>query len=134
MKRNTLRVSNLTGTTAICAALALGVMFTPGQSLAQNNVLPLPAPSASTVPSNGDVNPYGVAFVPSTVPAGGALQPGNILVSNFNNNQNLQGTGTTIVQITPQGQTSLFFTSKGKQVGLSAALGILSNGIVIAGY
>ncbi len=134
MKRNTLRVSNFTGTAAICAALAMGVMFTPCQSAAQTNVLPLPAPSASTVPSNGDVNPYGVAFVPSTVPAGGALQPGNILVSNFNNNQNLQGTGTTIVQITPQGQTSLFFTSKGKQVGLSAALGILSNGIVIAGY
>ena len=57
---------------------------------------------ASTVPPNGDVNPYGVAIVPNTI---GNLQAGNILVSNFNNSANLQGTGTTIVQITPGGTT-----------------------------
>jgi hypothetical protein len=102
---------------------------------AQINILPLPAPQASTVPANGDVNPYGVAFVPAAVPADGTLQQGGILVSNFNNSANLQGTGTTIVQITPQGKTSLFFTStQAGQTGLSAALGILSSGIVIAGY
>jgi hypothetical protein len=50
---------------------------------------------ASTVPGNGDVNPYGVAVIPQTV---GSLKQGNILVSNFNNSANLQGTGTTIVQ------------------------------------
>jgi hypothetical protein len=110
---------------AACALLAA----------AQTNILPLPAPQASTVPANGDVNPYGVAFVPATVPADGLLQQGGILVSNFNNSANLQGTGTTIVQITPQGKTSLFFTStQAGQTGLSAALGILSSGIVIAGY
>lgn len=99
------------------------------------NVLPLPAAQATTIPSNGDVNPYGVAFVPTSVPTNGLLQQGGILVSNFNNNQNLQGTGATIVQITPQGKTSLFFTATGAgQQGLSAALGILSNGIVIAGF
>src|ERR1700747_3653306 len=36
----------------------------------------------STVPSNGDVNPYGVARVPRTI---GRLVQGNFLVSNFNN-------------------------------------------------
>ena len=60
---------------------------------------------ASTVPSNGDVNPYGVAFVPTTT---GSLTQGNILVSNFNNSANLQGTGTTIVQISPTGTMTLF--------------------------
>ena len=40
---------------------------------------------SSTVPSTGDVNPYGVAFVPANFPSGGTLQPGDILVANFNN-------------------------------------------------
>jgi hypothetical protein len=60
---------------------------------------------ASTVPSNGDVNPYGVAIVPVSM---GNLAAGHILVSNFNNSANLQGTGTTIVDIAPNGATSLF--------------------------
>src|ERR1017187_2765023 len=53
---------------------------------------------ASTVPSNGDVNPYGVAVVPASI---GKLVKGHILVSNFNNSANLQGTGTTIMDIAP---------------------------------
>ena len=48
---------------------------------------------ASTVPANGDVNPYGVALV---LRSRGSLVKGHILVSNFNNSANLQGTGTTI--------------------------------------
>lgn len=49
---------------------------------------------ASTVPSNGDVNPYGLAIVPASV---GRLQAGELLVSNFNAKSNNQGTGTTIM-------------------------------------
>src|SRR5579863_2934150 len=60
---------------------------------------------ASTIPSNGDVNPYGVARVPVTT---GRLVAGHILVSNFNNVSNLQGTGTTIVDIAPAGTVTLF--------------------------
>ncbi len=63
----------------------------------------------TTVPSNGDVNPYGVAFVPQGFPTGGTLSPGDILVSNFNNSGNQQGTGTTIVDVKPNGGESLFF-------------------------
>ena len=48
---------------------------------------------ASTVPANGDVNPYGVAVVPDSI---GKLTRNNILFSNFNNSSNLQGTGTTM--------------------------------------
>ncbi len=44
--------------------------------------LPYPIEVASTVPSNGDVNPYGVAFVPLGFP-GGVLNPGDVLVSKF---------------------------------------------------
>lgn len=59
-----------------------------------------PGPSVSTVPANGDVNPYGVTQVPVTT---GNLVQGDILVSNFNNSANLQGTGTTIMEISPAG-------------------------------
>src|SRR5215471_4398570 len=44
---------------------------------------------SSTVPRNGDVNPYGVAVVQQSV---GRLRAGDILISNFNDSQNLQGT------------------------------------------
>src|SRR6185437_8026375 len=77
---------------------------------AQNNddtqpFLPNPVRSVSTVPANGDVNPYGVAFVPADVNVG-LLHAGDILVSNFNNEQNLQGTGTTIVRVSSKGKAS----------------------------
>src|SRR5665213_3550793 len=60
---------------------------------------------ASTVPANGDVNPYGSVVVPQTI---GKLVRGSTLVSNFNNSANLQGTGTTIVEITPSGVVTTF--------------------------
>jgi predicted outer membrane repeat protein len=86
---------------------------------------------ASTVPGNGDVNPYGVFFVPQGFPAGGALQPGDLLVANFNNAANTQGLGTTIVKITPGGQPTTFFTSQ--QLGLDDALAVLKAGFVVVG-
>jgi len=93
---------------------------------------------ASTIPSNGDLNPYGVARVPTTK---GSLTKGNILVSNFNNSQNLQGTGTTIVQITPSGTVTLFAQIDANNlpgscpggVGLSTALVALKTGWVVVG-
>ena len=60
---------------------------------------------ASTVPSNGDQNPYGVAVAGQST---GKLVRGDILVSNFNNAKNFQGTGSTIVQISPGGHRSVF--------------------------
>jgi uncharacterized protein (TIGR03118 family) len=89
----------------------------------------------STVPSNGDLNPYGVAFVPFNFPSGGTIAPGDILVSNFNNSANQQGTGTTIVSIAPNGSNSVFFQGPATPgaVGLTTALGVLSNGYVIVG-
>jgi hypothetical protein len=92
----------------------------------------------STVPSNGDVNPYGIVVVPTTV---GSLTEGNILISNFNNSNNLQGTGTTIVQITPAGKLSLFAQIDANNlpgpcpggIGLTTALVALKTGWVVVG-
>lgn len=92
----------------------------------------------STVPGNGDVNPYGVVTAPTTT---GKLKQGNILVSNFNASSNLQGTGTTIVQLTPGGSLSVFAHLKAGQlngncpggVGLTTALVALKRGWVIVG-
>ena len=93
---------------------------------------------ASTVPANGDLNPYGMAVVPRSV---GRLTAGDVLVSNFNAASNLQGTGTTIVQIAPGGRRSVFahLTAGGLHgrcaggVGLTTALVALRSGWVIVG-
>ena len=88
--------------------------------------------AVSTVPANGDLNPYGVAFVPSGFPSGGLLNPGDILVSNFNDITNLQGTGTTVVKVAPDGTQSLFST-QGSSPGLDTALAVLKSGFVLVG-
>jgi hypothetical protein len=91
---------------------------------------------ASTVPANGDVNPYGVVVVPRST---GDLRRGNVLVSNFNDKTNTQGTGTTIVQVTPGGRVSLFAKISRHLrgcpggVGLTTALTALRSGWVIVG-
>jgi len=93
---------------------------------------------ASTVPANGDVNPYGLVSVPKSK---GSLVKGNLLVSNFNNSNNLQGTGTTIVQISPDGVNTLFAQIDATKlpgpcpggVGLTTALVVLRSGWVIVG-
>ena len=91
-----------------------------------------PTVSATTIPANGDVNPYGVAIVPTNgYFFNGLLRPGDVLVSNFNNNTNVQGTGTTIVKVNPNGHTSLFYTSPVPGVGLPLA--VLSDGFVVVG-
>jgi uncharacterized protein (TIGR03118 family) len=93
--------------------------------------------TAPTVPEGGDQNPYGVAFVPSDIKPGGKLNPGDILVSNFNNQGDadhpggLQGTGTSIIRITPTGERSVFFQGTG--LGLTTALTVLKSGFVIVG-
>src|SRR5215470_6842193 len=92
----------------------------------------------STVPGNGDVNPYGVAVSPVTL---GKLVKGNVLISNFNNSLNLQGTGTTIVQVSPAGTLSTFAQLSTATlpspcpggIGLTTALTVLSSGFVIVG-
>ncbi len=93
---------------------------------------------ASTVPANGDVNPYGIALVSSSA---GRLVAGDTLVSNFNDKANVQGTGTTLVEVSPTGSMQLFAqigalpaaTTCPGGVGLTTALAILPGGWVVVG-
>jgi predicted lipoprotein with Yx(FWY)xxD motif len=92
----------------------------------------------STEPANGDVNPYGLVLVPASI---GRLRAGELLVSNFNDKQNDQGTGTTIDEITTAGKSSLFASVSAKSlpgscpggVGLTTALNVLPGGYVVVG-
>ncbi len=113
--------------------LGLVVAFAAVNANAQTSILnSLSTPQTlSTIPSNGDVNPYGVAFVPAGFPTGGLLDAGDILVSNYNNNQNLQGTGTTIVDFRAGHQTLFFQAPTGS--GLSTGLAVLKAGFVLVG-
>ena len=126
------------GTTVALGVAALlvlsAVTSTAEERDAVQPFLPTPVRSISTVPHNGDVNPYGVAFVPDdfTSSGGGMLHSGDILVSNFNNSNNLQGTGTTIVRVPAKGKLSVFFETKAA-VGLSTALNVLKSGYVLVG-
>jgi hypothetical protein len=115
--------------TVTCALLLVATAAAFAQQ--GNSFLPSPVRSVSTVPTNGDVNPYGVAFVPRNFQAGsGPLKPGDILVSNFNNANNLQGTGTTIIRIPSSGAPTTFFTGTAP-LGLSTGLGVLQAGLVL---
>jgi hypothetical protein len=124
---------------ALCAVVVLTFFLLPMVGSAQTSARHGSVTTiSSTIPSNGDINPYGVFRIPRTV---GQLHRGNILVSNFNNSANLQGTGTTLVQISPQGNFSLFAqinpaTLPGPcpgGVGLTTALVVLRSGWVIVG-
>jgi hypothetical protein len=115
---------------------------TPAKSIAF--IAPMKAFSTvgSTVPANGDINPYGIALVPSSI---GKLKAGQLLISNFNAKesakQNGQGTGTTIVQVSTSGKATLFASIDPATlpgpcpggVGLTTALDILPGGYVVVG-
>jgi hypothetical protein len=125
----------------------------PAPSAAAAVVPPQVLFPVSTAPSNGDVNPYGVAFIPPQIPVNGSqglttvCNPGDILISNFNNAQNAQGTGnlqglgTTITRIQSNGLTSTFFQTPASMTqmaghpgqGFTNALVALQNGMVIVG-
>ena len=93
---------------------------------------------ASTVPKNGDVNPYGVAVVGRSKDR---LHRGDVLVSNFNDKANAQGTGTTIVEVAPNHSVRVFAQINPAHlpgacpggIGLTTALAILGNDWVIVG-
>jgi hypothetical protein len=117
---------------AVTLALAIPALSTGASSPDVLSRLPATPVVASTVPPNGDVNPYGIAFVPQGFPSGGLLKAGDLVVANFNDKNNLQGTGTTIVRTNPGRAPSVFFQDGGAP-GFSTALGVLSKGFVLVG-
>jgi DNA-binding beta-propeller fold protein YncE len=117
----------------ILATAALAFAQQPSFFDADGAFLPAQVWDISTVPTNGDVNPYGVVFIAGGFSVGsGPLHPGDILISNFNNSSNLQGTGTTIVDISKAGVRTLFFQGTAT-LGLTTALGTLRAGFVVVG-
>ena len=79
-------LSACSSSTSVKAATPVGFLTTLGKAIQVG----------STVPANGDVNPYGIAVVPATV---GTLVQGDTLVSNFNDQANAQGTGLSLIHI-----------------------------------
>lgn len=122
------------------ASLTLGVL-SPGanadqptaylQSIRRHTTL------TSTVPANGDVNPYAIAVAPASA---GKIRKDDVLVDNFNDDQNLQGLGTTIIDYSPSTKTMGLFASIPRRlagcpggVGLTTAMTMLRSGWVIVG-
>jgi hypothetical protein len=121
--------------TAVLAVAPAAQAGTPGSFIGRFHTK---TTIGSTVPANGDVNPYGTALVAMSQ---GSLVRGNVLISNFNNSMNQQGTGTTIVQVSPSGKLSVFAKIVASKlpgpcpggVGLTTALEILRGGWVVVG-
>ncbi len=91
----------------------------------------------STVTDNGDLNPYAVVIAPVSA---GKVQKDDVLVDNFNNVSNLQGTGTTIVGFRPQTKQTYLFAKLPQTlagcpggVGLTTAMTMLQTGWIIVG-
>jgi len=92
---------------------------------------------ASTVTDNGDLNPYAVVIAPVSA---GKIAKDDVLVDNFNDISNLQGTGTTIVDYNPATKKTTQFAEVPRKlaqcpggVGLSTAMTMLKSGWVIVG-
>ncbi len=91
----------------------------------------------STIPENGDVNPYAVIVAPVSA---GAIAKDDVLVDNFNNSANLQGAGTTIIRYRPSTKETKLFAQVPQTlkdcpggVGLTTAMTMLKSGWVIVG-
>jgi hypothetical protein len=91
----------------------------------------------STVPANGDQNPYAIVVAPVSA---GKIQKDDVLVDNFNDKNNLQGLGTTIVDYNPATKKLSLFAAIPRNlpqcpggVGLTTAMTMLKSGWVIVG-
>jgi hypothetical protein len=92
---------------------------------------------ASTVPADGDLNPYAVVVAPVSA---GTVKAGDVLVDNFNARNNFQGTGTTIMDYDPATKAARLFAALPRAlagcpggVGLTAAMTMLKAGWIIVG-
>nr|WP_233807892.1 hypothetical protein [Paraburkholderia sp. HP33-1] len=91
----------------------------------------------NTVPDNGDQNPYAIVVAPVSA---GTVKQGDVLVGNFNNSTNLQGTGSTIIDYHPDTRQTTVFAAVPRDlkqcpggIGLSTAMTMLKSGWVIVG-
>ncbi|KVV45187.1 hypothetical protein WK81_10685 [Burkholderia ubonensis] len=122
---------------ALAAAALAAAAFAHAEPQGFLETLHRHATLVNTVPDNGDQNPYAIAIAPVSA---GTIQQGDVLVDNFNNAANLQGTGSTIVNYRPSTQQLSLFASIPRDlkacpggVGLSTAMTMLKSGWVIVG-
>ena len=141
------RVMLAAATGAAGVVLAMGVAFAPAAGAAPTGAhashsfvggFKTITTVGSTVPKNGDLNPYGVAVVTRSKDR---LHRGDVLVSNFNDKANTQGTGTTIVEVAPNHRVRVFAQINAARlpgacpggIGLTTALAVLGNDWVVVG-
>src|SRR5271163_697490 len=121
----------------LCIGISAGVILfghlgTVRTVFAQSSFDPFLPLQVSTIASNGDTTPYGLAVVPHDFPEDATISPGELLVSNFNSTTTA-GQGTTIVTVDPHsGKTGLFFQGS-SPIGFTLALTIAKAGLVFAG-
>lgn len=91
----------------------------------------------STITDNGDLNPYAIVVAPVSA---GKIQKDDVLVDNFNNVSNLQGTGGTIVDYNPASKKTTLIAKLPQHlpqcpggVGLTTAMTMLKTGWIIVG-
>ena len=91
----------------------------------------------STVPGNGDQNPYAIVVAPVS---SGKIKAGDVLVDNFNDKSNLQGLGTTIVSFDPKTKAMTEIAAIPRKlegcpggVGLTTAMAMLKTGWIVVG-
>jgi sugar lactone lactonase YvrE len=130
-----------TGSRALLAALVAAILGATGaraqgtegflETIKHHSML------GSTVPANGDQNPYAVVVAPVS---SGKVQKDDVLVDNFNDRNNLQGLGTTIVDYNPATRRFTEFARIPRNlpqcpggVGLTTAMTMLKSGWVIVG-
>ena len=122
---------------ALAALLAPCLAATSAQPPAFLDSIHRQTTLTSTVPENGDQNPYAIVVAPASA---GVIEKDDVLVTNFNNDGNLQGLGTTIVAYNPTTKKLKTFASLPRNlagcpggVGLTTAMTMLKSGWVIVG-
>jgi hypothetical protein len=122
---------------ALAAALAPCAHAIAAQPASFLDSIHRQATLTSTVPENGDQNPYAIVVAPVSA---GVIQKDDVLITNFNNDGNLQGLGTTIVAYNPATKKLTTFASLPRNlagcpggIGLTTAMTMLKSGWVIVG-
>jgi hypothetical protein len=120
-----------------CAAALLILTAAPVRAASVLEGLRRHVTMTSTITDNGDLNPYAVVIAPAS---SGKIQKGDVLVDNFNNSSNLQGTGGTIIDFNPSTHSTSLFAKLPQRlpqcpggIGLTTAMTMLSSGWVIVG-
>ena len=131
------RLSHAARAGALLAAIAPSAAALAAQPAAFLDTIHRQTTLSTTVPENGDQNPYAIVVAPVSA---GVIEKGDVLITNFNNDGNLQGLGTTIVAYNPTTKKMTTFASLPRNlvgcpggVGLTTAMTMLKSGWVIVG-